>query len=251
MKSRLSASVPGSPKAREDKQVVISRESSVASSRSSSPNGSLSPSVQTSTTLAPRRAGRSERAMDKGKKAPKKRSARRASTVAVSHHAHAARAAVDFTQPDEDEQIPADERLESQEYGDPRNEEFGAEEHEPLSVEGSEQMQSFLKMDYRTKRLEERVKEASQQLASARFELLGENASPLDLDRLKVFANDDRARSLAQDSVKELREKWQGMLERRRASQPMPVEDVRCRAEEDAFQETLRMLMAEVEDAAE
>eukprot|EP00913_Durusdinium_trenchii_P024583 g23077.t1 len=113
-----------------------------------------------------------------------------------------------------------------------------------VDVQGSEQLQNFFKLDRQSTRLEAKVRESSRQLAQIRFELLGENASPLDLHRLKSLAGDDRARALAQDG--ELRQKWHEILQRLPEESPDagPPEqnqthpgETRWQTEEDAFQE--------------
>lgn len=83
-----------------------------------------------------------------------------------------------------------------------------------------------------------------------RAEVLGENASPLDLDRLEGLAGDEGARAMAQDSVTELRQKWTEVLSRTSDEQPLeaesPKED-RLQTEEEAFQETFAKLMGELD----
>ena len=115
----------------------------------------------------------------------------------------------------------------------------------------SDHLQDFLKLDRKSTRLEAKVRESAERLSKMRFKLVGENASPLDLDRLKCLAGDERARALAQDSVTELREKWTEMLGRRASVEEPTLKEERSskqdrHIEEDAFQETYAKLMAEI-----
>lgn len=197
----------------------------------------------------------------------KKRGARRASTVAVT------RAAVDFTHDDSDPGEEGDDAARAPGEGDegsPRSPKVDElrdlvkpEEQDDsasdVDVQGSEQLQNFFKLDRQSTRLEAKVRESSRQLAQIRFELLGENASPLDLHRLKSLAGDDRARALAQESVAELRQKWHEILQRQPEESPDagPPEqnqthpgETRWQTEEDAFQETYAKLMADIESVA-
>lgn len=117
-------------------------------------------------------------------------------------------------------------------------------------AQGSEHLQQFLKLDRKSSRLEAKVREATEQLSQMRSEVLGENASPLDLDRLEGLAGDEGARAMAQDSVTELRQKWTEVLSRTSDEQPLeaesPKED-RLQTEEEAFQETFAKLMGELD----
>lgn len=164
----------------------------------------------------------------------KKRPARRAHTVASKT------------------QMDLSEHENGEDMGTPRadTKEDGASESD-VDLQGSDHLQDFLKLDRKSTRLEAKVRESAEQLSKMRFKLVGENASPLDLDRLKCLAGDERARALAQDSVTELREKWTEMLGRQASVEESPQKEERSskedrHIEEDAFQETYAKLMAEI-----
>jgi len=206
-------------------------------SSSPAPSAPPSPNARVTSkkgTLAMDRTSSSKKKTTKG--VAKKRPARRAHTVASK------------TQMDLSEQENGGEDMDT-----PRadTKEDGAASESDVDLQGSDHLQDFLKLDRKSTRLEAKVRESAERLSKMRFKLVGENASPLDLDRLKCLAGDERARALAQDSVTELREKWTEMLGRRASVEESTLKEERSskqdrHIEEDAFQETYAKLMAEI-----
>lgn len=179
-----------------------------------------------------------EKKRSKGK-GGKKRSERRASTSSA-----AASQDKSHEPDDQGDETTSGNRPDAQE-------DTGASESDvDPQAQGSEHLQQFLKLDRKSSRLEAKVREATEQLSQMRSEVLGENASPLDLDRLEGLAGDEGARAMAQDSVTELRQKWTEVLSRTSDEQPLeaesPKED-RLQTEEEAFQETFAKLMGELD----
>lgn len=228
----------------------VSRPSS-ASSRDSSPDpGDASASavakttseLGTGTTLRWQRPmgraytsvesrGKSEKTSSRTKgKVAKKRSERRTSTSSAAASQG-------------DETTPGKRRDAQEDTG-------ASESDVDPQAQGSEHLQQVLKLDRKSSRIKAKVQEATEQLSQMRSEVLGEHASPLDLDRLEGLAGDEGARAMAQDSVTELRQKWTEVLSRTSDEQPLgaesPKED-RLQTEEEAFQETFAKLMGELE----
>lgn len=257
----LSLRAPSSPRA--------SRKSSLGSASkagSDSDEGSLSQGGSSACSPTPSRGspspalGRSprKRGTQVGrKKQPqaKKRSAKRAATAAprlTGPCYDGGKSTRDFVDDDEEDDAPEDDLLSRR----ASMQSVGQSSVDPNSQEGlSEQLKRFLKMDKDSQRLEEKVREGAERLTYARAELVSDSSSPLDLSRLKNLTGDERTKALAQDSLSDLRQKWQTILDRRTtleaelpaAAAVRQAGQRRSRTEEEAFQETYQLLLSEIQ----
>ncbi|CAE7263094.1 unnamed protein product [Symbiodinium sp. CCMP2592] len=252
----LSLKARSSPRAsRKSSLASASKAGSDSDEGSPSQGGSSAPSPTPSRGSPSPASGRSprKRGTQVGrKKQPqaKKRSAKRAATAAPRLTGKSTR---DFVDDDEEEDDAPDDDLLSRRAS---MQSVGQSSADPNSQEGlSEQLKRFLKMDKDSQRLEEKVREGAERLTYARAELVGDSSSPLDLSRLKNLTGDERTKALAQDSLSDLRQKWQTILDRRTTLEAeLPAAAAvrqaghrRSRTEEEAFQETYQLLLSEIQ----
>lgn len=251
----LSLRAPSSPRASRKSSIAsASKAGSDSDEGSPSQGGSGAPSPTPSRGSPSPATGRSprKRGTQVGrKKQPqaKKRNAKRAATAAPRLTGKSTR---DFVDDDEEDDAPEDDLLSRR----ASMQSVGQSSGDPNSQEGlSEQLKRFLKMDKDSQRLEEKVREGAERLTYARAELVGDSSSPLDLSRLKNLTGDERTKALAQDSLSDLRQKWQTILDRRTTLEAeLPAAAAvrqaghrRSRTEEEAFQETYQLLLSEIQ----
>jgi len=140
-----------------------------------------------------------------------------------------------------------------------------SEEEEPdIGEDVSDRLRSFLLLDISSQRMERQVHKRTQRLNELRLDLVGKDASPLNVERLRLLPGDGKTQYMARESLNQLKASWQDLLSRRRAAgkgdQPQKSDSpskrgsvlnqwTRSRSEDEAYEETYAKLMAEIKAA--